>query len=208
MRDRARAHRTRCEPSPRAGRRSPACGPIEAPPCRFRPLVAPGVAGATATTRTEADERVWAVSRLRASANGPAWMGGERAVTGERAVNERLVSQTEAARLAGCSRDTIVRARRSGRFPNARLVDHQWSIPTEDLIASGLYHPVGRSDDPVLSSPSEGETPPPGATEPAAVELARAQARVAALEDVVARQDDELRFLRLTVDTLARRGAP
>jgi hypothetical protein len=43
---------------------------------------------------------------------------------------------------------------------------------------------------------------------PASMELARAQARIAALEDLVARQDDELAFLRqLTVDTLGRRAA-
>ena len=46
------------------------------------------------------------------------------------------------------------------------------------------------------------------AAEPGAVQLARALARVAALEDLVARQDDQLAFLRqLTVDTLAKRGA-
>ena len=46
------------------------------------------------------------------------------------------------------------------------------------------------------------------AAEPSAVQLARALARVAALEDLVARQDDQLAFLRqLTVDTLAKRGA-
>jgi hypothetical protein len=40
------------------------------------------------------------------------------------------------------------------------------------------------------------------------VELARALARVAALEDLVARQDDQLEFLRqLTVETLSKRGA-
>jgi hypothetical protein len=135
-------------------------------------------------------------------------MGGDPAVTGERAVTEGFVSQSEAARLAGCSRDTIVRARRSGRFPHARLADHQWSIPAEDLIASGLYHPADRSDDPVPSPPPDDDTSSPLASDPAAIDLVRARARVAALEDVVARQDDELRFLRLTVDTLARRGAP
>lgn len=208
MGDRARAHRTHCEPSLRTGRRSPASGPIAAPPRRFRPLVAPGGVGAMATTRPEPDERVWVLPPLRASANGLVWMGGGPAVIGERAVTEGLVSQTEAADLAGCSRDTIVRARRSGRFPHARLADHQWSIPTEDLIASGLYHPADRSDDPQPPPPAPDDETPPVATEPAALELARAQARVAALEDVVARQDDEMRFLRLTVDTLARRGAP
>ncbi len=39
------------------------------------------------------------------------------------------------------------------------------------------------------------------------MQLARALAQVAALEDLVARQDDQLAFLRqLTVDTLTKRG--
>jgi hypothetical protein len=38
--------------------------------------------------------------------------------------------------------------------------------------------------------------------------LARAEARIVALEELVSRQDDELRFLRqLTVDTLGRRAS-
>jgi len=118
-----------------------------------------------------------------------------------RRVTGRLLSQEEAARLAGCSKDTIVRARRSGRFPNARLRERRWAIPTDDLIDAGLYHPLD------IAAPVDSiETDQ--ATEPAAVQLARALARVAALEDLVARQDDELAFLRqLAVDTLTKRGA-
>ncbi len=116
-------------------------------------------------------------------------------------VSERLVSQQDAARLAGCSKDTIVRARRNGRFPHARLRDHRWVIPLDDLLAAGLYRPVN----------PDGPAPPPeeagDPAEPIAVELVRALAKVAALEDLVARQDDQLAFLRqLTVDTLAKRG--
>jgi excisionase family DNA binding protein len=118
-----------------------------------------------------------------------------------RRVTGRLLSQEEAARLAGCSKDTIVRARRSGRFPNARLRERRWAIPTDDLIGAGLYHPL---DIAAPADPIETDQ----ATEPAAVQLARALARVAALEDLVARQDDELAFLRqLAVDTLTKRGA-
>lgn len=119
------------------------------------------------------------------------------------AVSERLLSQEEAARLAGCSKDTIVRARRNGRFPNARLRDRRWAIPTDDLAAAGLYRPVGHD----LAATVEPEDTDQAA-EPVACQLAQALARVAALEDLVARQDDQLAFLRqLTVDTLAKRGA-
>lgn len=74
--------------------------------------------------------------------------------------------------------------------------------PLDDLLAAGLYRPI----DP------DGPAPPPEQAgepaEPIAVELVRALAKVAALEDLVARQDDQLAFLRqLTVETVARRGA-
>jgi excisionase family DNA binding protein len=122
-------------------------------------------------------------------------MGGGLAVT------ERFVSQQEAARLAGCSKDTIVRARRSGRLPHARLREHRWAVPVDDLVAAGLYQPAGPDTDSVPLPAGEGAESP-------SVELARALARVAALEDVVARQDDELRFLRqLTTETLGKRAA-
>jgi hypothetical protein len=121
---------------------------------------------------------------------------------GNPTVTERFVSQQEAARLAGCSKDTIVRARRSGRFPHARLREHQWAVPVDDLVAAGLFQPAGQDTDAVPLLPA-GE-----AAQPVSVELARALARVAALEDVVARQDDELRFLRqLTTETLGKRAA-
>jgi excisionase family DNA binding protein len=118
-------------------------------------------------------------------------------------VTDRLLSQEEAARLAGCSKDTIVRARRNGRFPNARLRDRRWAIPTDDLAAAGLYRTLG-PETAAVADPKVAEE----AAQPIAVELARALARVAALEDLVARQDDQLAFLRqLTVDTLTKQGA-
>lgn len=119
-------------------------------------------------------------------------------------MSDRLLSQVEAARLAGCSRDTIVRARRSGRLPNARLEDGHWAIPATDLVAAGFYHPAEPGDDPKPEAP---RCDLPTGTGNLAVELARAEARIAGLEALVARQDDELRFLRRTVETFATRGA-
>lgn len=141
--------------------------------------------------------------RSAPEAAGRAEGGRARSGRGGAAVTEQLVSQQEAARMAGCSKDTIVRARRSGRFPNARLRDHRWTIPTDDLLAAGMYRPADQD----ASAPS-AEEDAGRPTVPIAVELARALARVAALEDLVARQDDQLVFLRqLTVETLAKRGA-
>ncbi|MGH7904853.1 MAG: hypothetical protein ACREPA_12120 [Candidatus Dormibacteraceae bacterium] len=119
---------------------------------------------------------------------------------------DRYVTQREAAELSRCSKDTVVRARQAGRFPHARLDLRTWTIPILDLVAAGLYHPaLGASP----AASSGGEAPPavPGAA-PTGMELFRAQARIAALEDLVARQDAELAFLRqLATDTLAKRAS-
>jgi excisionase family DNA binding protein len=114
---------------------------------------------------------------------------------------ERLLSQQEAAKVSGCSKDTIVRARRSGRLPHAHLREGRWMIPADDLAAAGLYRPPdGQAADGDRSGTEDGERP-------VSIDLARAEARIAALEDLVARQDDELRFLRqLAADTLARKA--
>ena len=119
-------------------------------------------------------------------------------------MNDRLLSQLEAARLAGCSRDTIARARRAGRLPDARLQDGHWVIPLADLMAAGLYRPAQPGD--VLTPEAPADDPPAEIDHPV-LQLARAETHIAGLEALVARQDDELRFLRLTVETLAKRGA-
>ena len=119
-------------------------------------------------------------------------------------MNDRLLSQLEAARLAGCSRDTIARARRAGRLPDARLQDGHWVIPLTNLTAAGLYHPAQPGDALTPEAPANDRQ---AEIEHPSLQLARAEARIAGLEALVARQDDELRFLRLTVETLAKRGA-
>lgn len=118
------------------------------------------------------------------------------------AASERLVSQRQAAELVGCSKDTIIRARLARRFPRARLDGHTWLVPVGDLIAAGLYDSA--AEEAGAPRPARDQTP----GQPASMELARAQARIAAFEELVARQDDELRFLRqLTTDTLGRRAS-
>ena len=119
---------------------------------------------------------------------------------------DRSVTQREAADLARCSKDTIVRTRQAGRLPHARLDGHTWIIPIADLVVAGLYHPAtGATPDTPARTPEEPGDP---CAPPVSMELARAQARIAALEDLVARQDDELRFLRqLATDTLAKKAS-
>ena len=114
-------------------------------------------------------------------------------------VGERYLTQTEAARRAGVSKDSIIRARRGGRLPGARLVDGRWIIPAEALRAAGLT-PVDTPD----QAAAEDARPQGDALAP--VELAAAQAQIAALRELLARQDDELKFLRhLLTDGLAGR---
>jgi excisionase family DNA binding protein len=113
----------------------------------------------------------------------------------------RLVDQRQAASLAGCSRDTIVRARRAGRLPHSRLYGQRWLIAVDDLAAAGLLRPEGTDADagPDAGASHAGERPS------TAVELARAEARISALQDLLARQDDELAFLRqLAAENLRR----
>jgi hypothetical protein len=113
-----------------------------------------------------------------------------------------LVTQRQAAELVGCSKDTIIRARLARRFPRAQLDGHTWQLPVGDLITAGLYDPA--AEEAGAPRPARDKSP----AQPVSMELARAQARIAALEELVARQDDELRFLRqLTTDTLGRRAS-
>lgn len=120
-------------------------------------------------------------------------------VTGREAPG-RLVDQRQAASLAGCSRDTIVRARRAGRLPHSRLYGQRWLIAVDDLAAAGLLRPEG-TDSAAAPEASAGPVEAPSA----ALALARAESRVSALEDLLARQDDELAFLRrLAAENLRR----
>ena len=135
--------------------------------------------------------------------SGLAEQGGSRRGCGQ--VSGGYVDQQQAARLSGCSKDTIARARQNGRLPHARLRDRRWVIPLDDLVAAGLYAPdQGVTGFVADDDPGDAAGPPDGSP---SVELARALARVAALEDLVGRQDDELRFLRqLALDTLGARS--
>jgi len=116
-------------------------------------------------------------------------------------MSERRLGQVEAAKLVGCSRDTIARARRAGRFPGARLEQGRWTVDVEDLVGAGLLD-ADRRGSASVDDPSD----PDVAVDPGSIELARAEARIAGLEEIVARQDDELQFLRHTVEALAQRG--
>lgn len=126
------------------------------------------------------------------------WRRGVRGLS----VGERYVTQVEAARLAGVSKDSVIRARRTGRLSGCRLVEGRWLVPVSALAAGGLGSPG--------TEPSSAETGAATGRDSIGVagELAAAQAKVAALVELVARQDDELRFLRqLLADTIAKKAA-
>lgn len=117
-------------------------------------------------------------------------------------VEERYLTQVQAARAAGVSRDTIIRARRAGRLAGCRLVDGRWLVPASSLASSGL------SPDPDDEGDAAFSQPGPEPEEGAGAELVAAQARISALTELVGRQDEELRFLRqLLADAVAKRGA-
>ncbi len=135
--------------------------------------------------------------------SGPSQNGGRhRSAAGESERDHQLVTQRQAAELVGCSKDTIIRARLAGRFPHASLDGPTWVVSIGDLIAAGLYDPTAESQVEQAHLRQMDNASGPHSTE-----LARAEARLAALEELVARQDEELRFLRqLTVDTLGKRA--
>lgn len=146
-------------------------------------------------------------ARVSGPAEGARVSGLRRSMERAEAALDAFVTQREAAELCQVSRDTIVRARQAGRFPHARFERHTWTIPTADLAAAGLYDPASRPQ----PGPAAPVCAPVAATAlpvPADVSLARAEARVGALEELLARQDAELAFLRqLTADTLARKAS-
>src|ERR1039458_9208956 len=76
---------------------------------------------------------------------------------GDLVVADAFVTQREAAELAGCSKDTIIRARRSSHFPHARLRGHAWTLPIDDLIAAGLYDPIRDSESELAPGPHDAE---------------------------------------------------
>ena len=129
---------------------------------------------------------------------------GGRGRPGGLRVGERYLTQVEAARAAGVSRDTIIRARRAGRLAGCRMVAGRWLVPASSLAASGLG-PGPRLDAPGPEVSGRAEPEP---DDGAGAELAAAQARISAFAELVARQDDELRFLRqLLADSVAKRRA-
>lgn len=103
---------------------------------------------------------------------------------------ERFVTRKEAARLCGCSVDSIRRRQNEGDFPNARLDDGAWMIPVSDLVAAGHLDPTA----PI-------EAPPAGPDETAA-----GAARIARLEAELARAESEISFQRGLLMQLAARS--
>ena len=118
------------------------------------------------------------------------------------AATERMVTQRQAAELVGCSKDTIIRARLAGRFPEPILT------ATPGWFRSATSSPPACTTRPPRRRVRRDQPDGQNHVQPVSMELARAEARITALEDLVARQDDELRFLRqLTTDTLGRRAS-
>jgi hypothetical protein len=132
----------------------------------------------------------------------PGWFCLRRRCLRGLSVGERYITQVEAARMAGVSKDSVIRARRAGRLAGCRLVEGRWLVPVSALAAAGFATPDTETPSlPTGAAPDGGNTGVAG-------ELAAAQAKLAALADLVARQDDELRFLRqLLAEAIAKKTA-
>lgn len=69
-------------------------------------------------------------------------------------MNDELITMTQAAKLCGVNKSTIVRRRQRGDFPQAQQKDDgTWLIPVTDLIAAGLTDKIGQPG--TTDSPNE-----------------------------------------------------
>mgnify|MGYP001274232108 CR=1 FL=1 len=111
------------------------------------------------------------------------------------------LTRKEAAALCGCNYDTIRRAEKKGRLPNTRRRgDATTEIAVADLVAAGLLDPfAARADVAEIAGRSRAERDLVAARQ----ELAVAQARIAGLTDRLARQDEEIAFLRAMLNKAA-----
>ncbi|MCA9851762.1 MAG: hypothetical protein KC461_14110 [Dehalococcoidia bacterium] len=83
---------------------------------------------------------------------------------------ERFVTRREAARICGCSYDSIRRRQADGAYPNAQEHDGAWVIPMSDLVAAGDLDPSA-STEPARNDSETGDAD--------AVRIARLEAELA-----------------------------
>ena len=89
---------------------------------------------------------------------------------------ERFVTRKEAARLCGCSYDSIRRRQAEGAYPNAVERDGAWVIPVSDLVAAGDLDPTAPAEAPPADRHGGGGD---------AVRIARLEAALAAAESEI-----------------------
>lgn len=110
-------------------------------------------------------------------------------------MDERYVSQHDAATICGASYDTIRRRRQRGQFPGARTrpgdPSGTWEIPLSDLVATGLYTPGAEDIDEAI-----GRGRAERDLDAARVEIVKLQSRLDAIQEVLDRQDTEISYLR------------
>lgn len=103
--------------------------------------------------------------------------------------NRPRFSVVQASLRTGKARSTIQRYLRKGAFPNAyQEADGTWSIPVEDLLASGLRVDAPTPADHVEHGHAPGGADPARIAELEAA-LAQALARAAAAEQIAAERD-------------------
>jgi hypothetical protein len=104
------------------------------------------------------------------------------------------MSRKQAAALCGCHVDSIRRAEKADRLPNTRRdAEGTTQIAVADLVAAGMLDPLAATADVAeIAGRSRAERDLVAARQ----ELAVATARIEALTDRLARNDDEIAFLR------------
>jgi hypothetical protein len=104
------------------------------------------------------------------------------------------LTRDEAAIACGVHVDTIRRDQREGEYPNARQrPDGKWEIPVSDLVAKGRLNPMAANAPHV-----EIVTKPRIEREvfDLRLQLSQQSGVVLSLEGMLARADEEIKFLR------------
>ncbi|QBI18895.1 hypothetical protein ER308_04595 [Egibacter rhizosphaerae] len=109
--------------------------------------------------------------------------------------HERWLSRNEVADLVGRSYDTVRRDEGRGLYPHARRRAGSTTreIPLSDLVEAGHYDPASEAEsaEETISKVRSGRE-----NSELREELARAQARIEALEERLADANEDRRFLR------------
>ena len=111
-------------------------------------------------------------------------------------VEDRYLTQSEAAALCGCDYSTIKRHRHRGSFPGLRRrtdATGTYEIPLSDLVAAGLFDPDRQ--EPIATPEQLTEE-----LHQARLEVERLRGRLEAMANALEDRRDEVAYLRRALD--------